>query len=115
MAKAKRWIAIAGSWRKTSKQVENDVRDCVKKIINEENCVVTGGALNVDSFATDEVLKLNPTADHIKIFLPVPLNLYAQHYRKRANDGVITQQQAENLIAQLFKVKALNSNAIHEN
>ena len=115
MIEAKRWVGVAGSWRKTNTQVEIDVRNLVREIVNEGGGIVTGGALGVDYFATDEVLKLNPTAELLKIFLPVTLVLYVTHYRKRASEGIITHQQAEDLITQFEKVKEANPQSILEN
>ena len=106
------WFGISGSWRKTNERVEKGVRETVRKIIERGDGIVSGGALNVDFFATDEALKLNPTADKIKIFLPVVLGLYAAHYRKRATEGVITSEQAEALVAQLESLRSANPDAI---
>lgn len=100
-----KWMAISGSWRKTNRKVENDVRQEVKKIIDSGNGIVTGGALGVDFFATDEVIKLNPKLDKLKIFLPGTLDKYSAHYSARAKEGVISENQAKNLISQLNKVK----------
>lgn len=110
-----KWFGISGSWRKINQQIESDTRNSVRSIIKQGNGVVTGGALGVDYIATDEVLKLNPSADLLKIFLPVKLDIYEAHYRKRAEEGVITHKQAEDLISQLKKVKALSSSSIIEN
>lgn len=110
-----KWVAISGSWRKTNKEIENDVRKLVRDIISRGDGIVTGGALNVDYFASDEVLKLNPEATQIKICLPVTLEKYAAHYRKRAQEGVITHQQAKDLIAQLTALKRANPQALIEN
>ncbi len=109
------WFGISGSWRKTNEEVEESVREAVRKIIERGDGIVSGGALNVDYFATDEALKLNPTADRIKVFLPVVLDLYAAHYRKRAAEGVITFEQAEDLIAQLESLRAANQDALTGN
>ena len=106
------WFGISGSWRKTSGEIEEGVREAVRKIIENGDGIVSGGALNVDFFATDEALRLNPTADKIKIFLPVTLDLYAAHYRKRATEGVITPEQAEILIAQLERLSMANPDAL---
>jgi hypothetical protein len=106
------WFGISGSWKKTNEKVEQGVREAVRKIINRGDGIISGGALNVDYFATDEALRLNPTADKIKIFIPVVLNLYTAHYRKRAAEGVITFKQAETLVTQLEKLKATNPNAL---
>ena len=109
------WFGISGSWRKTNEEVENAVRNAVRKILERGDGIVSGGALNVDYFATDEALKLNPEADKIKIFLPVTLERYTAHYRKRATEGVITTEQAEVLVAQLEVLQAVNSDAIAAN
>lgn len=110
-----KWYGISGSWRKTNSQVENDVRRVVKEIIEKGNGIVTGGALNVDFFATDEALKVDPSAKHIKVLLPTTLQKYATHYRKRAGEGVITVEQAEKLIEQLTKLQSINVNSVIEN
>jgi len=109
------WFGISGSWRKANEEVESLVRETVQKIMAQGGGIVSGGALNVDYFATDEALKINPEATRIKIFLPVVLELYAAHYRRRADEGVITHEQAEQLIAQLEKLKIANPLAIIEN
>jgi predicted Rossmann fold nucleotide-binding protein DprA/Smf involved in DNA uptake len=108
------WIGISGSWRKINEQIESDVRKEVGKIIANNKGIVSGGALGVDYIATDEALKLNPSATQIKIFLPTTLNIYITHYRKRATEGVITSAQAEMLISQLEKLARLNKEAIIE-
>ncbi|PIT97546.1 hypothetical protein COT77_00755 [Candidatus Berkelbacteria bacterium CG10_big_fil_rev_8_21_14_0_10_41_12] len=110
-----KWIGISGSWRKTNKQVERDVRCEVDKILKVGNGIVSGGALNVDFFATDEVMKLNPKCDKIKIFLPATLILYKKHYMQRAREGVITANQAEILIKQLKELKRKKANLVIEN
>jgi predicted Rossmann fold nucleotide-binding protein DprA/Smf involved in DNA uptake len=110
-----KWAAISGSWAITDRKIEKDVRKYVRKIIKSGMGIVTGGALNVDSFATDESIKIDPSCNHIKIFLPTTLKIYAAHYRKRAKEGVITTKQAENLISQLENIKKINPNAIIEN
>lgn len=108
------WFGITGSWRKTSQEVEQAVRKAVREIIERNGGVVTGGALNVDWFATDEALKIDGKAKHIRVFLPVVLELYATHYRKRAKEGVITEEQAEQLIELLTRLKKANPNALIE-
>lgn len=110
-----KWIAISGSWRITSKQVEDDVRREVNKIITDGDGIVSGGALNVDYFATDEAMKLDPSYKSIKIFLPTTLNIYAKHYRNGASEGVIIEDQAENLIEQLTELKKTNPDSLIEN
>lgn len=109
-----KWIGISGSWRATSEEVERDVRDVVREVILRGDGIVTGGALNVDYFATDEALKYDSVAKQIKVFIPTTLERYAAHYRKRAGEGVITLTQAEQLIAQLTELKRRNTAALVE-
>ncbi|OGL94737.1 hypothetical protein A2348_02350 [Candidatus Uhrbacteria bacterium RIFOXYB12_FULL_58_10] len=109
------WLGITGSWRKTNEEIERTVRESVREIYDRGAGIVSGGALSVDFFATDEALLLDPTATRIKIFLPVTLERYAAHYRKRAQEGIITSAQAEALIGQLEEVKKRNQFALVEN
>ena len=76
------WFGISGSWQNTNEEIEKGVREAVRKVVGRGDGIVSGGALGVDYFATDEALKLNPTADIVKIFLPVELDLFAAHFRK---------------------------------
>jgi predicted Rossmann fold nucleotide-binding protein DprA/Smf involved in DNA uptake len=115
MKKKIKWVGISGSWRKTNEQVELDVRETVRNILADGNGIVTGGALNVDYFATDEAIQLNPNATHIQVFLPTSLDAYSSHYRKRAKEGVITEKQAEDLISQQVTLKKANPTALIEN
>ena len=110
-----KWIGISGSWRKTNRQLEQDVRKTVREIINRGDGIISGGALNVDYFATREAMKLDPKAKKIKIFLPAPLKIYAEHYRNRANEKIITKNQTEELIKQQSKLKKINPAALIEN
>lgn len=96
-----KWIGISGTWQLTSSEVEQDVQSKVRQIIERGDGIITGGALGVDSFAMDEVIHLGYTSSRIKICLPVTFPLYKNHYRKRAEEGVITVEQAENLIVLL--------------
>ncbi len=115
VSKITKWVGISGTWVLTNKKIEKDVRLHVRKVLEEGGGIATGGALNVDSFATDEVIKFDPQCKRIKIFLPTTLRIYTKHYRKRAREGVITRKQAEDLIAQLEYVKKANPKAIIEN
>lgn len=110
-----KWIAISGSWRKTNKGVEADVRRTVREIIDREDGIVTGGALNVDYFATDEALKADPTASYIKVLLPTTLEIYSTHYRRRVNEGVIKTEKAEALIKQLETLQRTNPSSLIQN
>lgn len=108
------WIAISGSWRKVSAEVERDVREEVTKILLAGDGIITGGALGVDFIATREALAMDAAARQIRIILPTSFTIFADHFSKRAGEGVITFDQAEMLIRQLNEVKSRNNAAIVE-
>ena len=111
-----KWIGVIGSrLAEPGSKAESDAREEVRKIIARGDGVVSGGALGIDYFATDEALKSDPTGKRVKIFLPVMLDLYARHYNKRKEEGVITKHQVETLIAQLTKLKETNPQSLIEN
>lgn len=110
-----KWIAISGSWRKTNDQVKKDVVGTVRKIISTGDGIVCGGALGVDYIATNESIKLDSSCQKIRIFLPVKLDVFTKHYLKRSNQGVITHQQAKDLVSQLNHLKEINPKSIIEN
>ena len=109
-----KWIGISGSWRRTNREIEDKLRGMVKDIILHGDGIVSGGALGVDFIALSEALKNDLRAEKIKIFLPTTLEKYAEHFRKHAQLGTITSDQAENLINQLTKLKQINPKALIE-
>jgi hypothetical protein len=110
-----KWIAISGSWRRLKPEVEVDVRRTVREIFERGDGVITGGALGADYIATDEMLSLDGSLTHLKIFIPTPLYWYSKHYLKRASEGVITFKQANALARQLSLVQQINPQALIEN
>lgn len=108
-----KWIGICGSREaRPGTKAEEDVRREVATIISRGDGIVSGGALGIDYFATDEALKLNQSAEQIKIFLPTTLDIYKKHYRNRADEGVITKDEAEMLISQLVALKNANPDSL---
>ena len=102
-----KWTAIAGSWRQTNFDIESKVRDEVRSLLVLGNGLVSGGALGVDFFATDEALQAGVDASRLKIIIPSTLEIYSAHYLNRASEGVINHKQAESLILQLEMVRAM--------
>lgn len=93
-----KWYAISGTWKTITKEVEKDVRAVVKKIIEQGNGIITGGALGVDSIAIQTVLAFGDVKTQLRIYLPIKLERLRNHFLKRAREGVITMQQAEHVI-----------------
>ncbi|WP_103670595.1 hypothetical protein [Pseudanabaena sp. BC1403] len=102
-----KWTAIAGSWRQTNLDIESRVREEVRSLLVLGNGLVSGGALGVDFFATDEALQAGVDASRLKIIIPSTLEIYSAHYLNRASEGVINHKQAESLILQLEMVRAM--------
>jgi len=101
------WVCVSGSWRKSSPELDLDLVREVTAVLEKGDGIVTGGALNVDYKATDLALNFAPDGCRLKVILPTSLEIYTAHYRKRATEGVITPEQAEDLIAQLGRVQKL--------
>jgi hypothetical protein len=96
------WVAISGSWRYAPPGLADAVRREVAAALAAGKRIVTGGALGVDYWATETALSIDPA--RLKVILPTSLATYAAHYRRRATEGVISAQQAEDLIRQLETV-----------
>lgn len=109
-----KWIAISGSWRKTTEGIERKIRRVVKEILKKGNGIVTGGALGVDYIAVDEALKYDKDFKKIKIFLPTTLKKYIQHLEKHFRWGTIKKRDADTLVNQLKKIKKNNPQVIIE-
>ena len=104
-----KWYAIAGGWRRTDLVIELRIREEVRKILFAGNAIVSGGALGVDQIATDEALLCGAGKTQLKIIIPSSLEVYCEHYRKRAEEGIVSSRQATTLIEQLTTVKAIGA------
>lgn len=110
-----KWVAISGSWRKTNQKLKEDVQKVVREIIKKGDGIITGGALGVDYYATEVVLEFGKVKEQLKVYLPIPIEDFCNHYYKRAKEGVITKEQAEMIVKQLKKVFKINKNIIFDN
>lgn len=107
-----KWVGISGTWRLTNAEVEKDVRAAIREIYARGDGMVSGGAVGVDYFATDEMLKLDPSASHVKVALPSDLETYIAHYEKAWQGHAISEQQAGELIRQLRTLHERNPASI---
>jgi len=96
------WVGISGSWRYAPSGLPDAVHREVAAALGAGKNIVTGGALGVDYWATQTALSIDPA--RLKVILPTSLATYAAHYRRRAAEGVISAQQAEDLVRQLEAV-----------
>jgi hypothetical protein len=97
-----RWVGVSGSWRYAPPELRKAVHEEVEAALAEGKSIVTGGALGTDYWATETALRID--SGRLKVILPTSLVTYAAHYRQRAAEGVISAQQAEDLITPLEAV-----------
>ncbi len=96
------WVGVSGSWRYAPPGLPDAVQREVAAALQAGKSIVTGGALGVDYWATETALSIDPA--RLKVILPTSFATYAAHYRQRAAQGVISAEQAEDLIRQLEAV-----------
>ncbi len=108
------WIIVTGTWRLTNKEVENDVRNAARRIFENGDGLVTGGATGVDYFAMDEFVKLNPECNRIRIFMPARLHHFISDYRINWKHAPITDTDIDNLEYLLKIIKERNPSAMFE-
>lgn len=109
-----RWVIFTGTWRLTNKEVEKDVREAARRVFEEGNGLVTGGATGVDYFAMDEFVKLNPDCTRIRIFIPARLHHFIEDYRKNWKWAPVDDLDIDKLENILSLIKERNPAALFE-
>lgn len=109
-----KWIIFTGSSRLTNKEVENDVRKAARRVFENGDGIVTGGATGVDYFAMDEFIKLNPECTRIRIFIPARLPHFIADYRKNWKHSPINNTDIDNLEYLLKIIENRNPSAMFE-
>lgn len=107
-------VAFSGTWQSGPAVVAEDVRREVESALAENRVVVTGGALGVDYITTARVIELQSSLDSLRVVLPVKLQVYIDHYRRQADQAVVTHAEVEELIHQLQHVSDCNPHGIVE-
>ncbi|MEK7538215.1 MAG: hypothetical protein AAB552_00030 [Patescibacteria group bacterium] len=109
-----KWIIFTGTWRLTNKEVENDVRKAARRIFENGDGLVTGGATGVDYFAMDEFIKLNPECTRIRIFIPARLHHFIADYHKNWKHAPLNEADIDSLEYLLKLIKERNPSAVFE-
>ena len=109
-----KWIIFTGTWRLTNEEVERDVRESAREVLARGDGIITGGALGVDFFCMDEVLKINPTCTHLRVILPSKLDIYINHFYEALVDHKITKENFAELEKTLHAIQKVNPSAILE-
>jgi hypothetical protein len=62
--------------------VEKDVRDALRKIFDNGDNLIVGGATGVDYFALHEVMKNKKNLSRVRVVIPARLSAYKKDYYK---------------------------------
>lgn len=109
-----KWVLFTGTWKLTNQQVEDDVREAIRQILSRGDGIVTGGAIGVDYFAMDEVMKLYPDASRLKVIIPAFLKNYIYDYRTNWCTPPVTTEIIDSVEMLLQKIKNANQDALIE-
>jgi hypothetical protein len=109
-----KWILCTGTWRLTSREVENDVRAAVREVLSRGDGIVTGGATGVDYFAMHEAMKLYPDGSRLKVVIPAFLESYIKDYYANWCMEPVTKEKINDLEEVLRRIKAADPCALIE-
>jgi hypothetical protein len=109
-----KWILFTGTWRLTNAEVEQDVRAAARDVLMRGDGIVTGGATGVDYFAMDEAMKIDPTAQRLKVIIPTNLKSYIHDYYTNWCQEPVTKEGIAALAELLDKIKEANPDALLE-
>ena len=108
------WTLVCGTWKTTDESVLREVRQAVRDLLTSGSGIITGGALGVDLAAAEESLRRFPDGSRLRIVIPTPFRKYCEHYRQRAEEGVITDLLAEELITVLEALRKVAPDNLYE-
>lgn len=109
-----KWVIFTGTWRLTNAQVENDVRDTAREVIERGEGIITGGALGVDLFTMETAALYDPEFKQLIVIIPAKLERYIEHFHKAYKDGRIPEEAFHRLENILRLIHATNPAALHE-
>lgn len=109
-----KWIIFTGTWRLTNAQVENDVRDTVREVLERGDGIVTGGATGVDYFAMDEAIKFDPSCKSLRVIIPTSLENYILDYKTNWCQKPVTLSIITDLEKILSYIKMTNPASLME-
>jgi hypothetical protein len=107
-----KWTVFTGTWRLTNAQVENDVRNTVREVLDRGDAIITGGALGVDLFTMEEAVLCDPRCVRLLVIIPAELEKYIDHFHKAYNDGRISEEAFHRLENVLRLINHVNPAAL---
>ncbi len=108
------WTLICGTWKNRDETVLREVRQTVRDELAAGNSILTGGALGVDLTAAEEALRRFPDGSRLRIMVPAPFRAYCEHYRLLAEEGIISDLQAEELVNVLEALRKVAPDNLYE-
>lgn len=109
-----KWALFTGTWRLTNKEVEEDVRQATREVLERGDGIVTGGATGVDYFAMDEAMRLFPNASRLKVIIPAQFKSYIYDYYTNWCSDPVTKETIDDLEKLLQKIKDTRPSALVE-
>lgn len=109
-----KWILITGTWKITTKEVEEDVRSAVREILLRGDGIITGGATGVDYFAMEEALRIDLDSRFLRVIIPARLDTYIDDYSTNWCQEPLTKKDIDNLAVLLRKIKQINPTSLLE-
>lgn len=105
-----KWLAVIGT-RETTPEMRRDIEVCVRDAVAEKWRIVSGGSTGVDTIATMTALKYGAP---IRVYLPVPMEMYTDNLRERARAGKCLAADAEQTITHLSELRDHDANMVVE-
>lgn len=105
-----KWLAVIGT-REATQQMRSDVEERVRLAIRGGWGIVTGGSTGVDTIAMNTAMKYGGA---VRVYLPVPLEVYVTNLRDRAKQGKCLAEDAKQTILILHKLKQHDRSAVVE-
>lgn len=109
-----KWIIFTGTWRLTNEEVERDVREAVRNVLEQGDAIITGGALGVDWYCMDEALIHDPEMKRLLVIIPGTLEQYIEHFHNALDVGTISKSSFTSLEHTLREIHNRNPKAILE-
>ena len=109
-----KWAVFTGTWKIINKEVENDVRQSVREVLERGDGLITGGATGVDYFAMHEALSIEPNATHLRVIIPAQLEDYINDYYTNWSQEPLIKKDIDDMASLLRKLKEINPSSLLE-
>lgn len=109
-----KWIIFTGTWQLTNEEVERDVRQEVRNVLEGGDAIITGGALGVDWFALDEAMRCDSSCERILVIIPTKLEIFTEYLKQPRLQGKISMEDFEKVTNALKTLKEKRKESLFE-